>query len=316
MKTSVIIPTLNRHSELRNCLAAIAGNDVLPGEVIILEQGDIEATRVLASQFTIPITVIKFDTKSAAQARNAGAALASGDVFLFVDDDVLIRPDYISAAVNYFSDHPDILGITGRNLADAPVGKTGFSDKLKLAVAWFFWRWSFAPHSRVLLSGHNVTTNQSEEEMPAEWIPGLSCWRRTIFDTGFQFNPNFVRWSFGEDVMLSHQVHQAHPGKLRYVPSLQYDHHNSTDIRLPNPSIIKMKVVYRYIFWRACIYQGKAVRSIAFWWSQVGLMLFHLTEDPSWRTARNLAQTYAFLVKNRRAIARNEIDYNKFIVEA
>lgn len=316
MKISVIIPTYDRQAELEKCLAAIAANDTLPDEIIIIDQGNIEATGVIASRFGMAISVVEFQVKSAAQARNKGISLATGDIFLFIDDDVFIRPNYIATAKRFFSSHPDILGITGRDMVVAAGYKKGVAGHLKYVIAWLFWRWSFSKHNRVLISGHNVEKNHLEEEMPAEWITGLACWRRAVFDQGFQFNNNFIRWSFGEDVMLSFQVHKAYPGSLRYLPTLQYDHHNSVDIRLPNPSMIKMKIIYRYIFWHSCLYEGKLLHVFAYWWSQLGLMIFHLTEEPSWRTVKILGHTYSYLFKNRKAIAKNEIDYNEFILSS
>lgn len=316
MKISVIIPTYNRQVELEKCLAAIAANDMPPDEIIIVEQGDIEATSNIAARFGMVISVVGFQVKSAAQARNKGISLATGDIFLFVDDDVFIAPNYIAVAAKFFTGHPDILGITGRDMVATSAYEKKIAGRLKDIVAWLFWRWSYSKYNRVLISGHNVTKTQAVEEMSADWIPGLACWRRTVFDQGFQFNNNFMRWSFGEDVMLSYEVNKAYPRSLWYLPTLQYSHHNSVDIRLPNPSMIRMKIIYRYIFWHSCVYQGKLVHGFAYWWSQLGLMIFHLTEEPSWRTLRILGGTYRYLLKNHKAIANGGIDYNEFILKS
>ena len=316
MKISVIIPTYNRQGELEKCLAAIAANDLPPDEIIIVEQGHIEATRNIATTFGMAISVVGFQVKSAAQARNKGVSLATGDIFLFVDDDVFIAPDYIAIAAYFFLEHPKILGITGRDTVAAAAQKRGMAGRIKDIVAWFFWRWSYSKYNRVLISGHNVSKTQSAEEMPADWIPGLGCWRRTVFDQGFQFNNNFIRWSFGEDVMFSYEVNKAYPHSLRYLPALEYSHHCSEDIRLSNPSMIRMKIIYRYVFWYSCVYQGKLLHAFAYCWSQVGLMIFHLTEEPSWGTLRDLGQTYRYLFKNRKAIANDGIDYNEFILKS
>jgi glycosyltransferase involved in cell wall biosynthesis len=38
MKVSIIIPTLNRQNDLKNCLKSLENNTIRPNEVILIEQ--------------------------------------------------------------------------------------------------------------------------------------------------------------------------------------------------------------------------------------------------------------------------------------
>ena len=51
MKTSIIIPTLNRQKYLKNCLTSILENTRKPTEIIIVEQGDLKKTQKIKKVF-------------------------------------------------------------------------------------------------------------------------------------------------------------------------------------------------------------------------------------------------------------------------
>jgi glycosyltransferase involved in cell wall biosynthesis len=314
LKVSIIIPTLDRPHELRQCLDAIVRNFRTPEEVIIVDQGDAETTRALALPLPLPLKVVPLPRKSLAQARNLGVHLTSCDLVLFVDDDVEISREYISVAVDYMDSHPDVLGITGRDLASEKA--TSLTQLLKNLVAWLFWRWSFAEHSRVLLSGCNILKNSARTDGAVDWLSGVSCWRRTVFEEGFAFNTSFARWSCCEDAMFSYQVGLSHPKSLWYVPDLRFSHWASAASRISSASEIRMKIIYRYIFWRSCVHQGRRPAAFAFWWSQIGFVISQLVDNPSLVTIATLRESYLYLIKYRARIASNRVNYNDFILNS
>ena len=314
MRVSIIIPTYNRQAELSDCLQAIADNSVQPDEVIIVEQGDATATEQVAAQFNLHTRVEYFTEKSAARARNKGVEVSSGDILLFVDDDVVLDADYIKIAKEYFDKNLKVLGIMGRDMVAAEQ-RGGLVKKIRTFIGWLFWRGSYQSHSRVLWSGHNVLKNQAEEELPAEWLLGVSCWRRRVFEEGFRYDHDYIRWCFGEDVTFSHQVYLKYSESLRYVPTLHFYHYHSAGNRLANPAVIKMAIIYRYLFWKRYVHQGKPWRTFAYVWSQVGFSILQLIETPSWTAIKTLAQTYWYVLRNRKKIMSGEIEYNSFILE-
>ena len=311
--TSIIIPTYNRQSDLPRCLQAVVDNTIQPDEVIIVEQGDATATEQVAAQFNLHTRVEYFTEKSAARARNKGVEVSSGDILLFVDDDVVLDADYIKIAKEYFARNNNVKVVVGKDLVLTGI-KRGFFAKLRTLVSWFFWRVSYSQTNRVLWSGHNSFGNFGDKEMQTEWaMASALCVHGTVFQE-YRFNPNFIRWSFGEDVMFTYQIHQKYPGSVRYVPSLRFWHNQSTGNRLANTSLIKMKIIYRYIFWKQCVHQGKPWRTFAYVWSQVGFVILQLIETPSWTAVKTLGQGYWYLLKERKHIIKVKADYNSFIL--
>jgi GT2 family glycosyltransferase len=89
---SVVIPTFNRANRLRRVLEGLAaqvGHDEL--EVIVVSDGSTDGTDELLRDASLPLPVIGVVQANAgpAAARNRGVEIATGDLLLFLDDDVL-----------------------------------------------------------------------------------------------------------------------------------------------------------------------------------------------------------------------------------
>ena len=98
---SVIIPTYRRPDVLRLTLQAL--RRIEPQDscefIIVDNDGSSDHPRLLAdelrSSVDVPVRLITHTSGGVAGARNAGARSASGDVLLFLDDDILVEPDTI-----------------------------------------------------------------------------------------------------------------------------------------------------------------------------------------------------------------------------
>jgi glycosyltransferase involved in cell wall biosynthesis len=98
LRVSVIIPTLNEAAYLPNLLEALAAQTYPATEVIVADAGSTDGTPELARRYGA--WVVQGGTP--AVGRNAGARVASGDLFLFLDADVVPFPDFIERAVMEF----------------------------------------------------------------------------------------------------------------------------------------------------------------------------------------------------------------------
>jgi len=108
-KFSVIIPTHNRAEALRLTLANLARQQFTePWEVIVVNNRCTDNTDALVEgqNFPVPLRLVHEDTPGAAAARNAGAAIASGDYLLFLDNDILVEPDFVQRHSNALTAHP------------------------------------------------------------------------------------------------------------------------------------------------------------------------------------------------------------------
>lgn len=100
MKVSVIIPTLNEAAYLPHLLEALARQTRPPDEVIVADAGSEDGTPALAQAWGAQVV----PGGRPAVGRNAGARAAKGDLFVFLDADVLPRPDFLEKAPKEMAD--------------------------------------------------------------------------------------------------------------------------------------------------------------------------------------------------------------------
>lgn len=108
MKISIIVPTLNEEKALPDTLRNIASH--APGcEVIVVDGGSTDRTREIARNF-VGIPIVWIDApKGRGNQMNAGAAMATGDVFLFLHADTHLPPDTY-ALITKALRQPDVQG--------------------------------------------------------------------------------------------------------------------------------------------------------------------------------------------------------------
>ncbi|MCL4299132.1 MAG: glycosyltransferase [Anaerolineae bacterium] len=92
---SVIIPTLNEATVLPGLLDALQSQTRPPDEIIVADAGSEDETRAVAQ--ARGARVVQGGMPSVG--RNAGAAVARGDLFLFLDADVMPPPNFIADAL-------------------------------------------------------------------------------------------------------------------------------------------------------------------------------------------------------------------------
>ncbi len=100
---SIIIPTKDREEILSETLTQLyKAFEELYFEVIVVNDSKSDLS------LTSPTTkVTRNPGQGVAAARNHGASIASGDYFIFLDDDMLVNPNIPKAISNWFIMHPD-----------------------------------------------------------------------------------------------------------------------------------------------------------------------------------------------------------------
>lgn len=134
-EVSIVIPTYRRPDALEQTLDRLARVDYPAGalELVVVDDGSDAATRAVVERFERDHPRWRYLSQSqlgAAAARNRGAREASGEILIFLDDDMLVEPDHVRqhvATLERFGDclvnghwefSPEALG----NMAGTPFG--------------------------------------------------------------------------------------------------------------------------------------------------------------------------------------------------
>lgn len=314
MTISVVIPTIYRAESLVRTLRSVLANTLLPQEIFVIEQGDVEWTKKkIAEELIVPssvaLHVVFQKKKSASQARQTGADLAIGELICFLDDDITIAPDYLACAHAFINAHPHVLGLTG---AYQHVARFG----LKKLIAIFFGIYAWGGTNRVLPSGSYdfIRGKKLEKEQSVEFLYGCNMvLRKQVFTEGFSFPSSFIYGSFGEDVFFTYKIYRAYPGSLWYVPTLHVVHHAEKQVVSVSSESMRMRIIYRFLFWSQVVSDGSWKSLLMYVWSQVGMSLFDFVQTPRWRTVCTLFDAYRFVAKHHKRLTEETIDFNAFI---
>ncbi len=317
IQSSLIIPTLNRPEDLRRCLNAITKLTKGFDEILIVEQGDLNETTKVVNEFKdLNIHVHFHPIASGAQARNVGIEQAQGNFVFFIDDDTTLDSSYVQVALDYFESHPNVMGLTGQLKLSSKNYKNNILARLFQCL--------------FLLNGPGMKINRAgapsndwirNKTQNAEWLfGGHMVYRHAVFTQGFRFNKHFIRRSDYEDAMFSYQVYKHYgKGSLVYLAQFLMLHFDSEEISMVQDSAFKMSRINHFIFWRKEVYNGSQLNLLCFIYNQFGVMLTALLHPQrgkaNFKQLKLFAKTYGYILKNHRAIANEQIDYNAFIID-
>jgi GT2 family glycosyltransferase len=123
---SVIIPTFRRPEQLDACLKSLlAGETGALREVLLVVHEEDEPSLRLAARWAAREPLIRTaltGRASRSASRNAGASVATGEWFYFIDDDVVLLPDTLASLRTAIERHPEAAAVGGPNPAPLDSG--------------------------------------------------------------------------------------------------------------------------------------------------------------------------------------------------
>jgi glycosyltransferase involved in cell wall biosynthesis len=208
MKISVVIPSIARMGVLKNTLSDLSQQSE-PAECIVILQGDDSKTQLIELQknLTIPIRVIHSSEPNASLARNIGLREASGEIVLFLDDDVSISdPDFLKKHLRNYTD-PATPGVYGQVLE---VGQQPVSDPQPSLIETE-WGWLHLPsnYSQRCRTRNGGSGNLSVRRKWAIAIGGMDAWfergaRREETEFNLRYTKTYGPLVFDPEASLVH----------------------------------------------------------------------------------------------------------------
>jgi glycosyltransferase involved in cell wall biosynthesis len=111
-RVTVIAAAHNGERFLEQALESVFDQDFDSYEVVFVDDGSEDRTGEIAQRF--PVRYLRQANQGLPAARNAGLALARGDLVTFLDDDDVLPPNKLSTQARYLDEHPEAGCVLGR----------------------------------------------------------------------------------------------------------------------------------------------------------------------------------------------------------
>lgn len=196
---SVIIPVLNGAKFLPKCLECLRQSATPPLECIVVDDGSADGSAAIAEAAGAKVLRTRGQAGPAA-GRNTGVAHASGDVVVFLDADVCVRPDTLDRIRSRFENDPSIDALFG-SYDDEP-GDPGFASQYKNLL-------------------HHYVHQSGRREAATFWS-GCGAIKRAVFQAAGGFDEWYARPST-EDVELGYRLRAA-GRRIVLDPDIQVKH--------------------------------------------------------------------------------------------
>ncbi|MBD1913106.1 MULTISPECIES: glycosyltransferase [unclassified Leptolyngbya] len=229
---SVIVPVYNGGEAFLNCCNALKTACPAPLEVIVVVDGQDDASTYVAKQHGFRVVNLPTN-RGPAVARNYGAKISSGDILFFVDADVQIAPNVIDTIQTLFLRSSDLSAVIG-SYDDAP----GCPD--------------FLSQYRNLF--HHYTHQISDENASTFW-GACGAIRREAFFAINGFDERFRRPCV-EDIDLGYRLRNA-GYQIRLCKNLQVKHLKRWGL----VTLLKADFFYRALPWTQLILENKALNN-------------------------------------------------------
>ena len=217
MIISFIICTYNRDKYIYECFSRLASNTVKKGwEIVLVNNNSTDHTSAECARFANDFPNARYhyfvETQQGLSfARNRGIEEAKGDWFVFLDDDAMVAPDYITNLQKHLSAHPEAAAFGGQI---EPFFEDGEPD-------WYS-RWSMGFVSAI--DRGSQTHVFPDNKFPIGANMGI---QREIIDRVGVFNTELGRTGnnllAGEEKDLFNRIRKAE-GKVLYFPNIGVKH--------------------------------------------------------------------------------------------
>ena len=247
LNISVIIPTLNRYNSLKQTLDIVEKSTVKPDEIIVVDQSTdisiVDQVERYCNNSSLNIVYIHLTEPSSTRARNIGIEKSKGEILVFMDDDVDVKPDTFLLLLNIFENKKVSL-IAGINEGD----KNENSWK-----GYIFGKASYLKRhfGHVTKSIYGRYPNTTRQKVTTVWAMGFFfAIRKGHLQQmdGLKFDEKLKHYAYAEDLdfTLSYCRNARDKGFECYVcPEISVVHNVSKEYRIPSKKITFIKTLHR-----------------------------------------------------------------------
>ena len=180
---SVIVPVYNGGQQLARCVDALLASDFRGHEIVVVDDNSTDCSAEACRSRGVEVIRLA-SRRGPAAARNCGASHTSGQVILFIDADVVVRPDTLAHVDAFFREQKNVAALFG-SYDDEPAAE------------------NFVSQYKNLL--HHFVHQRSSSEAATFWA-GCGAIRRAAFEATGGFDEiKYGRPSI-EDIELGYRL--------------------------------------------------------------------------------------------------------------
>ena len=213
MRFSVVIPTLGRPGPLRETLESVLACEPPPDEVIVVDADPAASAAAAAESAGALVRVLPSPAGMTLQ-RNRGLDEASGDVVVFLDDDVEVDPGLFGGLAETYRD-ASIVGVTGR-IVEPDLGRAGGAGSVlrRLVLG--------AREGTFTRAGYPRYLSRYDREVDLEFMQGCFMSARRELAAAVRFDESLRGYALAEDEDFAYRL--SRHGRIRFVPRLRVVH--------------------------------------------------------------------------------------------
>jgi glycosyltransferase involved in cell wall biosynthesis len=195
MRFSIVIPTFQRRATVSRTVAALDGQLERDFEAIVVVDGSTDGTAEALRRLSVsfPLRIVEQENRGAAEARNAGIAVASGEMLLTLDDDMVADSRML---VEHDLSHRSGADVV---LGDLPLDPASPRNML----SWGVGEWARARRERLSAPGAEIGLG--------DLLTGQLSISRAAFESVGGFDTAFTREGMfgGEDIDFGYRLLRA-----------------------------------------------------------------------------------------------------------
>jgi glycosyltransferase involved in cell wall biosynthesis/peptidoglycan/xylan/chitin deacetylase (PgdA/CDA1 family) len=212
VRFSIVIPTHQRRNVVARNVAALGRQTFRDFEVVVVDDGSTDgaADALRALRTTFPLKVLKQPNHGAAHARNTGAANATGEILLFLDDDMEAEP---SLLLEHDRSHREGAVLV---LGDVPLHPESPKSALSRRVG----SWARSRRDRLVASRNEIELG--------DLLTGQMSIARSAFERLGGFDVGLTRGGLfgGEDIDFGYRVVKAGHRVLFNAAAISYQYYD------------------------------------------------------------------------------------------
>ena len=218
MRFSVVIPTMRREQILEATLESLRHCNPAPDEVIVIDADPEGSSHPVVKAFddrVSPVVHYRRSVPSLTRQRNVGIDDSSGDVIVFLDDDVTIGTDMFARLEEVYRD-ASIIGATGRVIEPQPKRLGAPASRSRRLLLGGGGEGTFTRY------GYPRYLRDVEHSRDVEFMQGCFMSARRGAAVEVRFDEHLGGYALAEDEDFSYRLSRL--GRIRYVPDIVVEH--------------------------------------------------------------------------------------------